>query len=64
MTNAEHLIENAIEICLKDGTFDDFKAIPWQQEYIDLYGITLQDIWAMAVHVVYTYKPEWEGKFE
>ena len=59
MTNAEHLIENAI-CCLERGeSFEEFAS---QQHNIDMAAmqkINLEDVWLMAIHVVYTLKQHW-----
>ena len=64
MTNAEHLIENAI-MCLEKGNdYDAFVDAKHNREMSRVSGINLDDVWRMAQHVVYTLKPSWLWKKE
>lgn len=55
MSNAEHLIENAI-YGMKDGKeFDDFASDWRNKEMSQQSGINLHHVWEMAMYVVYTY---------
>lgn len=62
MSNAEHLIENAL-VCLENGgSFEGFAAGKHNQLMSAYSNINLMDVWQMAVHVYYSIKPEWEHK--
>lgn len=50
MLNEEHLIENALVTLERNGDFEDFD-IPLNQEMAESVGITLDQVWGMAVHV-------------
>ena len=59
MTNAEHLIENAI-ICIEGGKiYEDFADARYNREMSSQTNIALRDVWCMAAHVVYTFKSSW-----
>ena len=59
MSGAQHLIENAIH-CIEDGkSYEDFSNVYVNQQMSDIYGIALDDVWGMAVQVVYTLKQNW-----
>lgn len=59
MSNAEHLIENAI-CCLERGEeFEEFASQPCNIEMAEMQHIDLLDVWLMAIHVVYTLKQHW-----
>lgn len=59
MSNAEHLIENAI-CCLERGEeFEEFASRKYNIEMAEMQHIDMRDVWLMAIHVVYTLKPHW-----
>ena len=59
MSNAEHLIENAI-IDMEDNKDFEYFSSQWHnKEMASESGINLDHVWAMAQHVVYTLKPIW-----
>ncbi len=59
MSQAEHLIENAI-YALKEGRPEDFLDWGVNKEMADNVGISLNDVLGMAVQVVYSL---YDGKF-
>lgn len=60
MSNAEHLIENAIFDLKQGKTTEDF-AKAWPNEVmLEETGFSPEDIWRMACHVVYSL---YDGKF-
>lgn len=64
MTNAEHLIENAV-YCLERGEeFEEFALRKYNIEMAETQHIDLRDVWSMAIYVVYTLKPHWLWKKE
>lgn len=59
MSNAEHLIESAI-ITIENGKkYEDFVNQKHTRLMAEISEIKLEDVWAMAVHVVYTFKNSW-----
>lgn len=59
MSGAQHLIENAI-MCIEDGkSYEDFSNACVNKQMSDIYNISLEDVWDMAMHVVYTTKRTW-----
>lgn len=66
MSNAEHLIENAIHELEAGHDLDDFKALWHTKTMCEQTGIKPEDIWLMAVHVVFVLKQDWieEGRQE
>lgn len=61
MSGAQHLIENAI-MCIENGKiYDDFSNACVNKTMSDVYGIALEDVWSMAMYVVYTTKRRWVG---
>ena len=59
MTHAEHLIENAIIEMEESKGFEHFASQKHNKLMSELTGIKLSDVWAMAQHVVYSFKPGW-----
>lgn len=59
MSNAEHLIENAIMDFERDGNFDNFISDKYNKRMADAVGITLDDVTAMAIHIIYAFKQNW-----
>lgn len=55
MSNAEHLIENAITCLQESKTFEDFLAIWHTPIMCGLVGISPEDVWKMAMHVYYEF---------
>ena len=61
MSNAEHLIENAI-IDMENGkSFEDFSSNENNKSMSEMSGIKLDTVWEMAQYIVYTVKPIWES---
>lgn len=61
MSNAEHLIESSI-IAIENGKkYEDFVNQKHTRLMAEISEIKLEDVWAMAVHVVYTFKNSWVG---
>ena len=62
MTNAEHLIDNAIERleCGKD--FEDFVGCPINRVMAESIGINPRYVWEMARYVYCCIKPLWEDE--
>ena len=59
MSNAEHLIENAV-CCLERGqSYEDFADAKYNREMAEACRIDLIQVWLMAVYVVYNLKPHW-----
>lgn len=59
MSGAQHLIENAIH-CIEDGkSYEDFSNASVNQHMSSIYNIDLEDVWGMAMQVVYTMKLNW-----
>lgn len=59
MSNAEHLIENAICDFERNGSFDWFLSAPHNKMMAEDVGISLQDVTQMATHILFTLKPIW-----
>ena len=60
MSNAEHLIENAIMTFENYQSFDTFHNNNINKAMAEMVGISLDDVEAMAIHVIYAFKPNWE----
>lgn len=60
MSNAEHLIENAIMTFENYQSFDAFHNNNINKAMAEMVGISLDDVEAMAIHVIYAFKPNWE----
>ena len=59
MTNAEHLIENAV-FDIEDGKdFEHFSTQKHNKAMSEISGIHLPYVWEMAQYVVWTLKPSW-----
>ena len=57
MSNAEHLIENALG-CLESGRdITWFKDMFVNKEMFKYVNATAEEIWDMAIYVYYTYRP-------
>ena len=59
MTNAEHLIENAICCLERNESFEIFSSQQHNIDMAEMQKINLEDVWLMAIHVVYTLKQHW-----
>lgn len=59
MTNAEHLIENAIFEIEGGKSFEHFSNQKHNKMMGELSGINLSYVWEMAQHVVWTLKQDW-----
>ena len=59
MTNAEHLIENAVCCIERNEEFEEFASQIHNIEMAEMQHIDLRDVWSMAIHVVYTLKQHW-----
>lgn len=55
MSNAEHLIENAICTIERGESFEDFAADSHNQIMSETDGVKLESVWDMAQYVIYTY---------
>lgn len=66
MTNAEHLIENAISFFekSKDISYEEFKENQLIKEQAELIGVSILDIWYMAQYIHYTYRPSIRDEIE
>lgn len=61
MSDAQHLIEGAIH-CIESGkTYEEFANATHNKANSKSSGISLDDVWGMAMHVVYTFKSNWVG---
>lgn len=60
MTNAEHLIENAISDTEKGYKYEHFANEWYNKQMAKDCNIDLKYIWEMAQYVVWCCKPEWE----
>ena len=63
MTDAEHYIENAINLLEKGVPYKDFFNNIVLKEGEELTGIPLSYIWEMAQYIVYSYKTYIEQEF-
>jgi hypothetical protein len=59
MTNAEHLIENAVCCLERKESFEIFSSQQHNIDMAEMQKINLEDVWLMAIHVVYTLKQHW-----
>lgn len=59
MSNAEHLIENAICTYEEYGNFDLFLSSKTNEEMAEMENIRLSTVTEMAFHVLHVFKPEW-----
>ena len=59
MSNAEHLIENAICSIEANEEYEDFANKKHNIKMATDIGIDLEDVWAMAIYVMYTVRPIW-----
>ena len=59
MSNAEHLIENAICDFVRNNSFDWFHSAPHNKKMAEAVGISLDDVEAMAIHIIYAFKEDW-----
>ena len=59
MTNAEHLIENAICCLERNESFEVFSSQKFNIDMAEMQKINLRDVWDMANYVVYGLKPFW-----
>lgn len=64
MSNAEHLIENALVYYEMYKNFDYFRSAEYNIRMAEEIGISLKDIEAMAIHILYAFKPDWEQAAE
>lgn len=64
MSNAQHLLENAIISIEKNMDFEDFIIQPHNKEMAEISNIDLMHVWEMAMYVVYNLKPVWEDEWE
>ena len=60
MSDAEHLIENAIGCLEKGEDFVDFVTTKYNGDMCAKTGIDISDVWDMAYHVFRNFKPDWE----
>lgn len=59
MSNEEHLIENAV-FCIERGqNYEDFADAKHNREMAKWSKMNLEQVWRMAIHVVYTLKESW-----
>lgn len=59
MSNAEHLIENAICTIEANQDYEDFASQKYNIEMAKTIGVDLEEIWTMAGYVMYTLRPIW-----
>lgn len=66
MSNEEHLIENALCMLEKGKELKDFMLAPVNVMMLSQSGLTSDQVWRMAVHIYYTFRPDWieEGRQE
>lgn len=64
MSNAQHLLENAIISIEKNMDFEDFTIQLHNKEMAEISNINLMQVWEMAMYVVYNLKPAWEDEWE
>lgn len=63
MSNAEHLIENAISVIEAGRDFNEYASMKLNCDMAKMSDIRLRDVWEMATYVVFTLKPYWEGEW-
>ena len=64
MTNAEHLIENAVTALERHDPYDAYRKFmenPVNAEMAALAGVTLDAVWEMAMYCCTTLRTEWQG---
>lgn len=59
MTNAEHLIENAIVDIDKGKDFEHFASQKHNKLMSKISGISLNAVWEMGQHIVWSLRPTW-----
>jgi len=59
MSNAEHLIENAICDFEENGSFECFLSSEHNRRMAKAVGISLEDVESMAIHIIYAFKEDW-----
>ena len=59
MTNAEHLIENAITDMEHGRDFEHFSSQKHNRLMSEMSNIALSSVWEMAQYVVWSLKPDW-----
>lgn len=59
MTNAEHLISNAIHNIETGKDFEYFLSQKHNKTMSEMSNINLSCVWEMAQYVVYSIKPNW-----
>ena len=59
MTNAEHLIENAICNMENGKDFEYFSSQKHNKLMSEMSNINLSSVWEMAQHIVWSLKPAW-----
>ena len=64
MSNAQHLLENAIISIEKNMDFEDFTIQLHNKEMAEISNINLIQVWEMAMYVVYNLKPVWQDEWE
>lgn len=62
MSNAEHLIENAVSVIENDGDFTEFSSAKHNQDMAKAIHIELSHVWDMATYVVFTLKQYWKNE--
>ena len=63
MSNAEHLIENAVSTIENNGDFTEFSSAKHNQNMAKMSRIDLTHVWEMATYVVFTLKQYWENEW-
>ena len=58
MSNIEHLLENAIYEIKSGNDIDDFKALWHTPIMLKEVSATAEEIWEMALYVVYTHEKD------
>ena len=59
MTNAEHLIENAIIRIDRGEDFKHFSSQKHNKLMSEMSGISLNTVWEMGEHIVWSLRPVW-----
>lgn len=59
MSNAEHLIENALCMIKEGKTQKDFMFSPVNSMMLSQEEMTSEQVWRMAAHIYYSFRPEW-----